>query len=988
MTEEQRLSGQFEELSEKIVKYLFRNTDAEVRRTRERKDGGYDIVVECRIDDQPQKAYFECKLRNKNLNLRDIAANVIIAFNHGAVAFVALTNHNFTQQTGSELLSFCQQSVLNIKIITGDNLELLVQESDSTASEELRCLLDLQKACRKDDYQILQIDLNADILQQLFYKNSSTLEVEETFFTKNFTSEIKKLIHYLSAGYLTVVYGYWGVGKSKLIHSALISSQKRVIQINAQLHETRDPLVLELLSKIWGISELELFSKFSKNEIKSISESVGGDYNDSETIRILTALFNENYATKRASATQNFLIGQYIAKLLIIHKSDIGFVVYIENLQFATKENYDFLKGLVKQLHEAHIGCVLQFQEPEYEISNGIDFMEDLKPLARYREISLNPLNHEQAIDYVKSAYPELSYHIAELIVDQAGTRVQSLSSLLAYLTQEQGNRLCADRTLIKKLQVLTVNDASGLMDMILTGYRRKYSDIFEVSYLLDCRVPLRICTLLDISASTIDALIAAGIFRCDQGVLVALNGFVQKWIRELNSPLGSARIYACAEKLLSLLEQEKAPYTIENISLCCALGQYERGLDLLEANLQTWTRDKQYTALNRGLTIALRAARELGDAEREAGYLIQALELMTIQKKLTEDLAWEWLERLDWCVKRGCPQYMSMALAFFRLKRAFKMGRFMEDDPEVSPGAEYYRKCVAGQITNNEGDWLGRICSCYALTIKSTCGNQNALAAFESAQRALPGSFDLRREYLSHLACLELFDKPLSAFTHYQEILTLFEHEAPDSAALPFHEYGDLAMSQLIAGDLPKARRLAEDAIKISQSNGLLDEEGRNLNICGCIELCEGSYASAENLFQEATAVMRHAGCLNYVWRSELNYIEMRVLSGKRTPDLRRRFEELYDDFRSLLAGKIDALTADDIADFQKAREYHALLVLGLCWTFFDSEGSGALRIIEDFSLRKYEKSYRWHLREFLNKKPNFMDSPYLKNGYIYFVG
>lgn len=988
MTEEKRLSDKFEELSEEIVKYLFRNTDAEVQRTREKKDGGYDVVVECRSDGKFQKAYFECKLRKKNLNLRDIAANVIIAFNHGAVAFVALTNRNFTQQTGSELLSFCQHSVLNVKVITGDDLKSLVRESGIAASDELQNLLVTPKAYRKDAFHILQIDIDADIVQQLFCRNNLPLEEEETFFVQNFSSELKNLTHYLRDGDLTIVHGYWGVGKSKLIHSALKASQKRVIHINAQLHETKDPLILEILSKIWGISEFELFSKFTKNEVKSISASVGGDCNDSETVRILTALFNENYADKRASATQNFLIGQYIAKLLKIHETDIGFVIYIENLQFTTKENYDFLKGLIRQFHDVQIGCVLQFQELEYKMSNGINFIEDLNLITQYKEIGLNPLRYEQAVDFVKCTCPNLSRHIAELIVDHAGTRIQSLSNLLVYLAQEQGGRLNDDRFLIKKLQILTANDAPGLMGMLLTGYRKKYADIFEVSYLLDCRVSLRICTLLDISPSTIDTLIAAGIFRCDQGVLVAMNGFVQKWIREIESPMGSARIYACAERLLPLLEQEKDPYTIEKISLCCALGQYKRGLDLLDANLRTWVRDKQYTALNRGLTIALHAVQKLGNAEREAGYLIQALDLMVIQKKLIEEPVQEWLDRLDRCVRCGLPQHMSVALAFFRLKRAFKMGRFADDDPEVSPGAEYYRKCTAGQVTDNEGDWLGRVCSCYALTIKSTRGNQAALTAFEAARKFLPDSFDLRREYLSHLACIELFDKPLSAFVHYRKILTLFEHEAPDSAALPFHEYGDLAMSQLIAGNLPKARDLVENAIKISQSNGLLDEEGRNLNIHGCIELCEGNWKSAENLFQEATAIMRHAGCLNYAWRSELNYIEMQVLDGKRTTDLQRRFEALYCDFRSLLTGKIAVLIADNAAAFQRTREYHALLVLGLCWAFFDVEDAGALKIIEDFGLQECENSYCRHLRDFLNRKPDFINSPYLRNSYIYLVG
>ena len=107
-------SDSFENLSKKIIQHLFRDTTAQITQTRSNKDGGYDIVVEYQDDLGIKKAFFECKLRDSNLNLRDIAANVIIAFNHGAVALVAITNHDFTQQTGEELLRFRQSTVLNI----------------------------------------------------------------------------------------------------------------------------------------------------------------------------------------------------------------------------------------------------------------------------------------------------------------------------------------------------------------------------------------------------------------------------------------------------------------------------------------------------------------------------------------------------------------------------------------------------------------------------------------------------------------------------------------------------------------------------------------------------------------------------------------------------------------------------------------------------------------------------------------------------------
>ena len=122
-------SDTFENLSEAIVKYLLRDVDAEIIQTKSKKDGGYDIVVKCQDGNTRKCALFECKLRNANLNLRDIAANVIIAFNHGAVSFIAIANYNFTKQTGEELIAFCQNTVLNIKIIIGEELKQLLQKS-------------------------------------------------------------------------------------------------------------------------------------------------------------------------------------------------------------------------------------------------------------------------------------------------------------------------------------------------------------------------------------------------------------------------------------------------------------------------------------------------------------------------------------------------------------------------------------------------------------------------------------------------------------------------------------------------------------------------------------------------------------------------------------------------------------------------------------------------------------------------------------------
>lgn len=97
-TAAQELSKDFEELSIKIIQLLFKNHFADIKSTKYQKDGGYDALV--RIYDEKHNAhniYFECKLRSKTLNLRDISANLIIAYVEGAIALVVLTNTGYTK---------------------------------------------------------------------------------------------------------------------------------------------------------------------------------------------------------------------------------------------------------------------------------------------------------------------------------------------------------------------------------------------------------------------------------------------------------------------------------------------------------------------------------------------------------------------------------------------------------------------------------------------------------------------------------------------------------------------------------------------------------------------------------------------------------------------------------------------------------------------------------------------------------------------------
>lgn len=989
-TDEQKYSNDFENLSKEIVEYLFRESNVKITKTAPSKDGGYDIIVSRRYNHCTQKAFFECKLRKGNMNFRDIAANAIIAFNQGSVALVAVTNHDYTAQAGNQFRSFRNRTVLNIKIITGGEFWELVKRShkEENVSEELKKLIYPSKHGKGNDFASLRIDFDRDIIQQIFCKEEDCTGEEGSVISQMYPKQTEDLVQCLEDGMVVVVTGYWGVGKDDLIHAGMRRCSKRVIEIDAQFAAAKDQTVLTILSRIWGISELKLFSSFTKSQVDEILHEIGGEENDKETIQILMSLLNEEYSDKRSSAVQNMLIVQYIVKLMVLHRESIGFAVYINNLQFSSKEVYDFLLYFVKELHENKIGCVLRYEKPEYQGDGSLVFVEELRRLPRCKEILLVPLGNEDAVQYIKTLHPELSNHTADVIVARVGNRAGSLSAILAYLFQGHGPT--DEKQLISSVQNLTANDAPGLIDMLLCAYQSEYPDIFEICHLLNCRVPIEVYQLGGNSPQDLDKMIEAGLFRLEQNVITASNGFVHDWIQKMHGAVCSAYSLSYAGTLLKKLERKKDEYPIEKISLYYTLGKDKEALTLLDKNLRGLTRDKQYTALGRGLSLAFEIAHRMNDIELEADYLIQTLYLMTIQKELTGELAQTRIDRLANCIvrKQALPSYMPVALAFFRLKRSFKMSEYTDDLPAVQKARDYYTKCICSGMTENEGDWLGRLCACYALTVKSTQGNEAALQVYETSLKALPRSFELRREYLSHLACMKLFNDPAAAFCHYQEILTLFDQEVPDSAELPFHEYGDLAMAQLIAGNLRDAQELAERAIQISQSNGLMDEEGRNLNIKGCIELCASEQEAAKASFREATAAMRHAGCRHYAWRSELNYIELCSQEEQDSTTMQKDLERLYDEFKDLLADKIAYLAADGGEAFYQTREYHALLVFGACWKRLKKSKIAQTQLPEDFKLNTHTETYRKHLKCFLAGKADFMRSPYLKNGYIYLVG
>ena len=73
------------------------------------------------------------------------------------------------------------------------------------------------------------------------------------------------------------------------------------------------------------------------------------------------------------------MLCNYIINLLTLHIENVGFVIYIRKLQFASEEIYDFLIYFIKYIAEKNIGCVISYDIPEYTLQDGIIPLDQLR---------------------------------------------------------------------------------------------------------------------------------------------------------------------------------------------------------------------------------------------------------------------------------------------------------------------------------------------------------------------------------------------------------------------------------------------------------------------------------------------------------------------------------------------------------------------------------------------------------------------------------
>lgn len=993
MTKAQEECYKFETLSEQIVHYIFKDTNAQITRTDISKDGGYDIVVECDDGIKKQKIYFECKLRGGNLNLRDIAANVIIAFNEGAVALVIFTNHNYTRQTNEHLKYFLSKTVLNIKIIIGEQINQLVKICCIPISENLSSLIGSGKSKIKIFDKALQIDLSQPKLySQFLYKQ---LEVgddknKDIYLTLRNKELLESTRLFLLQSGIVAISGVIGSGKRTFCKALIANLDFININIDASLHRLRETLLLDILLTIWGIPGKNIIEDFTIGYIDAIIGKLAKKYPNKQTLNILRRLFGDESIKGVNNEQYNLRACEYILYILNLHHSNSPYLICIRNLEYASSEIQNLLIYFITRLQDYEIPCIILWNKEEYNIcvQQVIDLQNIFQSQKKFKEVKLYLYTHQEAVEYIKHSKPEISDYIAKLIVDRIGIRQGNITMFLRYL--ENTNILMKDyKRIALEIENLPPNHIPALTDKVMRLYRNRYRNLFDIIYLLRGKVSENLLIQMDIQLSGPDKLVEEDIlvyhnewYSCANPVVWSI---IEDWGNE-----DSPEIRRIARKILKIsLGQKELSFEI-NAYIQKYLGQFDEAEKNLWQYILQLRELRQFDALIQSYDIAIEIADKLKNDIVLLHYITQQIEILVIKKELLSkkvDMRLKELKQILYGYPhQNIPQYFYIAYDYFIAKRDFKNGIY---DTSTGSGAllkEYYEKASLGFYRENTEDWLGKVCCLYALFVKERQGNDAAWIVFQKIRILLPDSFTIQREYYSHLGCMNLYNNPKEAFTYYQKIIELFKN-SPTLCSLPFHEYVDKAMAKLLVGDAEAAKNLAQEAVTICESNRIIDEWGRALNIQGCAMVYLNRSIEALELFKESYQMLKTSGYKLYGWRSQLNYIQQVLINDIKTDQLKDELKDAYDCFLFLFQNKVNTLVENDKNSFLLTREYHALLLFGVCIRKMKLQKW--IKPFADFNLETIKRRYYKDLKLIINNPQKVLcDSPYFRTNIILMMG
>ncbi len=986
-TAAQELSKDFEKLSIKIIQLLFKDYFVDIKSTEYQKDGGYDALV--RIYDEKHNAhhiYFECKLRSKTLNLRDISANLVIAYVEGAIALVVLTNTGYTKQLSQNFKAFNDKTFFNIKIVIGDEIAQFVYFHKIEISEKLNALLN-KPITNVKTHDIFKLDLyQKDIYKQLFNNKNQNENQESNFIMEIFSDSFEQALCNLASNRILLLKSAKGTGKTAFANALVEKLKGKKIQITANIYPSQTQLLIEILFSICGVPFSSIAQEFSKETIDRIVNIVKRNFgnNGSFIANIVEDLLYPKRQTDVTSELYNITLCHFMIGLLKKH-TEMKYVFHIEGYNFAPKEVQVFLLYFCKEMQENNITCILEEDLIEYEVQENYDpYFSNQMGILTVKEIELPFLNKDQSITFLNKTLPNFPHHIKKSIIKKTGNRLAYLAAAVSYSRNfYQENQSYSD--LNQYLNNILIHNYANFMSRELGKYYMSSSKILDYIWLCNYRISFELSEIIfDKSEHQIlQSLIQIGFLEFSNATLIVpsqISKYLLDEVINLNSYLFLINVNNLKKTIGSKLFSD-FNYLDIAIRIELALNEQLHAIELLNKCIDHAMKHRHYSEVIEYIQV-IKDNKSFLNAEEQLVILEKELKTREIQKDIASkdfySLIQSYGQLIDNIPKE--KQYVfQLKYDYFKCVYLFEKCNF--HDSWMLTKRYYLQNEYLD--TNDLNQFLAGINIIYVLSIKEIYGNEKAMKCFEKTIIEYPNSIEVKREYYSHIGCMNFYNDPYKSLEYFNKIILMLQRFSSEYYPLPFHEYVDRCMAAICSKQYNLTETYCEEAIKIMESNGVFNELGRLYNIKGCLEICKNNLEGAKIFFYEAVSLSDNYCYPLYDWRYKLNYAVLLSKLGILQESM-SILNSAYLDFKDIYKDKLSKLSCQK--DFKITREYFALMLF--ISTYHRNKSKET--ILSDFGLTHLMKQISEHVKQLTDgryKNVYFKDCSYAVGKYLYML-
>lgn len=402
---------EFEKLSLDILKtYISDNSEVNyyIKRTPNRKDGGYDgiIVITSNHDsNEIYKLLSESKLREcskKDLPMADFSKALVIAVNLSAQKIYIFTNLHYSQETQKRIAKFSRFSNIQVKLIDIFEIsekikELYSEIQKSYSSVFLNQLLDSVIQHSESKKVATDRSFNVNILPEL------TGQARKDLFDNCYLSIVNQ------TGVL-IISGIQGCGKSlfinRLIRKLYSEHTYPCNKINLEELPTIREFLVKILSVIWNIDVLDIMN-FSLQDIIDITDYLSEEELSSQAKAFLLDLLSlKSTSSDGSNNLRQYYFFEYLYRIYTPMLRRKRHVLYFHNLDYSTSASLNILMKFLKKFRDENILFILEIRDDNPVCR---DFsIQCQKELPVIDIIELKEFNNTERSAYINQKYSNI----------------------------------------------------------------------------------------------------------------------------------------------------------------------------------------------------------------------------------------------------------------------------------------------------------------------------------------------------------------------------------------------------------------------------------------------------------------------------------------------------------------------------------------------------------------------------------------------------